>query len=308
MIDIGSLIDPQAIVTGLEAGSKEEVIRLLVERLLKVRARKGPVPDMDAVLEEVLSREAVQTTGLGNGLAFPHARIEGWGAFGIAIGVLRSAVEFNSVDGQPVRIICLFVSDILEPYIILQSMSAFVRFLSQPEHVDGLLDPAITPDDIAARFRRSRVNSSELIYAGDIARPVEHTVDLATPIEEVTRIMHLNQLDILPVVDDHNRLCGEVSCLEVFRYGLPDFFNQLNTISFVRHIDPFEKYFRIKRNLTVRDLYNPDPAVLTRDRTLVEIIFELTVKGRSKLFVVAADKTLIGSIDRFTVIDKILFF
>ena len=64
----------------------------------------------------------------------------------------------------------------------------------------------------------------------------------------------------------------------------------------------------IGKNLKVKDLYVKDVDALVEDKTLVEIIFEMTVKKRSHLFVVKDDRTLIGVVDRFTIIDKILFF
>ena len=89
------------------------------------------------------------------------------------------------------------------------------------------------------------------------------------------------------------------------QYGMPDFFKQLNTISFVRHIDPFEKYFKIKRDLKVRDVFADDSKPIQKDSTLIEVIFEMTVKNKSKLFMVDEDGTLAGVIDRFCIIDKI---
>ena len=50
--------------------------------------------------------------------------------------------------------------------------------------------------------------------------------------------MHLHRIDVLPVIDSDNNLRGEISCLKIFTYGIPDFFKQLETISFVRYLVP----------------------------------------------------------------------
>jgi predicted transcriptional regulator len=58
----------------------------------------------------------------------------------------------------------------------------------------------------------------------------------------------------------------------------------------------------------VKDVFVEDSKPIHKDSTLLEVIFEMTVKNKSKLFMVEEDGTLAGVIDRFCIIDKILFF
>ncbi|MFH1878751.1 MAG: PTS sugar transporter subunit IIA [Candidatus Omnitrophota bacterium] len=308
MIDISKYLNSESIFQDLGASCKEEAIHTLVDKLFARQLKQEYPMDREAVYNSVIKRENLQTTGIGNGLAFPHARIEGWGSFTLAMGIFREGIDFNSLDGEPVKFVFLMISSNDEPYIILQTMAAIIRFLSETGHGPGILENPMEIDKILERFKDSSISATEQILARDIARPVMDYVHLDTSVEEVTRRMHLRRFDILPVVDSANRFCGEISCLEVFKYGMPDFFNQLNTVSFVRHIDPFERYFHIKRDLKVRDIYCSGTEPITGDKTLIEIIFEMAVKNKSKLFVVDEDQGLAGVIDRFCIIDKILFF
>lgn len=195
-----------------------------------------------------------------------------------------------------------------EPYVILQTMSAIIRFLSEMGHDKDMIKDPANIRDILDQIGKRDIKTTEQILARDIARPAVNYVRLETSVEEATRMMHLRRQDILPVVDKDNKFCGDISCCEVFEYGMPHFFRQLNTISFVRHIDPFEKYFRIKKDLKVRDVFQEGTEPIPEDSTLLEVIFEMTVKRRSKLFMVEENGTLSGVIDRFCIIDKILFF
>ena len=308
MIDVSKYLNSDLIIPDLKTRTKEETIRALVDKIFDSSLKRGCPLSREKTCEEVLSRENLQTTGIGNGLAFPHARIEGWGDFAMAMAVSREGVDFNSLDGKPVKFIFLLISSPDEPYIILQTMSAIIRFLSDMGHGEDILESPVKIQEILERFLRKDIEAAEQILARDIARPVMNAVNLETSIEEVTRTMHLKRHDILPVVDKNNKFCGEISCCEIFEYGMPDFFKQLNTISFVRHIDPFEKYFRIKRDLKVKDIFTDGSRPIQKDSTLLEIIFEMTVKQKSKLFMVEEDGTLAGAIDRFCIIDKILFF
>jgi PTS system nitrogen regulatory IIA component len=308
MVDVTNFITPQGILVGLKARTKEEAIRLLVDRLFAGAA--GPLYgyDRERVFDEVMRRERLHSTGIGNGLAFPHARLEGWGRLGMALGICPGGMDFASVDAAPVYAVCLMVSSQNEPYAILQVMAAMARFFANEENARVLREGRLSAEDVFEKFRAVGVKATEIILARDIARPATIVVTPRTSIEEVTRLMHLNRRDILPVVSEGGKFLGEISCLEVFEYGMPDFFKQLHTISFVRHIDPFERYFRIRRDLKVADFPMGADSRVAEEATLLEVIFEMTVKNRSMLFVVRRDGTLAGMIDRFCVIDTVLFF
>jgi len=311
MIDISKYLNSDTIVTNLNASTKEEAIKLLVDKIYQgTMAQDLSIARKDAY-RSVINRELIQSTGIGNELAFPHARIEGWGEFSMAMGVLRDGVDFSALDGQPVKFVFLMISSTDQPYMVLQAMSAIIRFIgdmnpeegntfSSPIKIDKILD--------IIQKKEKEIDATEWVLARDIARPVKDAVTLMTSLEEVTKKMHLDRLSILPVVHDDGKLCGEISCYDIFTFGMPDFFKQLKTISFVRHIDPFEKYFKIKKGLKVKDLNLEKIKGIKKDSTLLEIVFEMAVKKKTKLFMVENDGTLAGVIDRFCLIDKILFF
>jgi len=308
MINIQDFLSSNLIMPDLKVDTREEAIRALIDKIFEGKPKHTYHLSRENVYEAVMERENLQTTGIGNGLAFPHARIEGWGKFEVAMAISRKGIDFSSLDSAPVNFVFLMISSPEEPYVILQAMSTVIRFLSEMKQGEGLLKSSLTVNEILLRFKEAGIDATEGILAQDIARPAAEVVTLDTSIEDVTRTMHLKRFDILPVVDDAGKFQGEISCLDIFQYGMPDFFKQLSTISFVKHIDPFEKYFRIKGDLKVKDLVLRGPSPVKRDRTLLEVIFEMTVKQKSKLFVVEDDGTLSGVIDRFCIIDKILFF
>jgi PTS system nitrogen regulatory IIA component len=306
-MDIAKYICPELIIPELNAETKEEAVRQLVDSIFKANSSCfSKNVTSDYVYGKVIARENIQTTGLGNGMAFPHARIEQCTDLVVVIGVSKKGIDFKSVDGNPCCVICLMVTPVHQPYIILQMMAAFSRFFMKEENVESIKSES-SPHKIAEVLKNSLLITSKTVLARDVMRSNEQSVLLETSIEQTTQIMHFNKMDVLPVVDEQNILYGEISCLKIFTYGIPDFFNQLQTVSFVKYLDPFEKYFKFRKNLKVKDLYDPSTIAISRDTTLMEIIFEMTVKNKSRLFVVDKNR-LVGVIDRFTVIDRVLFF
>lgn len=308
MIETTEYLNKSLIIHDLGPCTKEGAIKALVEKIFEGRKGSDFPLSKESTFDAVMERESQQTTGIGNSLAFPHARIGGWEKFSMAMGICREGIDFDSLDKVPVNYVFVLISSHDEPYIVLQMMSTLIRFLVEDRYGEKIIKENLSSEDIINALEGAEKREEGQIIAGDLARPSEDVVRINTSVEELSKKMHLDHFDILPVVNDEGKFCGEVSCLDIFKYGMPDFFNNLNTISFVRHIDPFEKYFRIRGNLRVKDIYEKGGSAIPKDSTLLEVIFEMTVKNKAKLFVVEEDGTLLGVIDRFCIIDKILFF
>jgi len=306
-MDVSHYINPQRIIANLSARTKQEAIRSLVDKIFETDSQwfEGEVTG-DHIYSKVITRENIQTTGLGNGIAFPHARVQECTDLILAIGVSQAGIDFASLDAQPCDIVCLLISPEQKPYLILQMMASLVRFFADGQNAERIRRCS-SGDDIAQLLKGSVLTTTKSILAKDLMKPPKKTALLETSLEKTTQIMHLHQLETLPVVNEENVFFGEISCLKIFTYGVPEFFTQLQTVSFVKHLDPFEKYFRVKHGLKVKDLYDHVAGIISPDTTLMEIIFEMTTKNRSHLFVVE-DGKLAGVINRFSIIDRVLFF
>jgi hypothetical protein len=89
-----SSIEPE-----LEAYSKAEALRILTQLLFRSRRLDG----RDAALEQLMHREAIESTGIGQGIAVPHARLAGLPDLVCAVGRVKNGVDFMAVDQEPVR-------------------------------------------------------------------------------------------------------------------------------------------------------------------------------------------------------------
>lgn len=100
MIKISKYLDPRLVVF-LEVDSRDEAIQMLVDAI----DRAGKLQDKDAFYDAIIEREKIVSTGIGMGAAIPHAKLADYDDFFMAIGVLRKGVDWNALDGAPVRII-----------------------------------------------------------------------------------------------------------------------------------------------------------------------------------------------------------
>ena len=103
---LSELLAPQAISTRLKARSKREALVELVELLESGHGLKS----QGEILDRVLRREAMMSTGIGNGVAIPHGKARAVDRMLAACGVSPEGIDFEAVDGEPARLFILLVS------------------------------------------------------------------------------------------------------------------------------------------------------------------------------------------------------
>ncbi len=141
---VSTLLPAARVRVGLPGEAKEDVIAGVVALL----DGEAGVEDLDRVRADVFRREAPMTTGVGKGLALPHARTPGVTTTVAAFAVTRHAVDWEADDGQPVRLVLLLVGPeeertahvrLLGRVSRLMSDDAFrARLLAAPSEADVL--------------------------------------------------------------------------------------------------------------------------------------------------------------------------
>lgn len=105
MLRLSELLDESTIRVPLAGTTPGAIIEELVDALPACRH-----PALrEEVLRRVREREALETTALGHGVAFPHGMAPVGGRVFVALGITASPLDFDAFDGQPVRIVILIV-------------------------------------------------------------------------------------------------------------------------------------------------------------------------------------------------------
>jgi fructose-specific phosphotransferase system IIA component len=119
------ILQPNCVKVPVESRNKESVITELVDLL----DGSGLLSDRDIALQAVLTREQIQSTGTGAGLAIPHGKCKAVSELVMAIGIAREPIEFESIDGKPVRIIILLVSPADQTGPHIQALARISRLM-----------------------------------------------------------------------------------------------------------------------------------------------------------------------------------
>jgi mannitol/fructose-specific phosphotransferase system IIA component (Ntr-type) len=124
---LGSLLTEAQIITDLRATDRWKAIEELVANL--VQTSKVKSEDRDAVIGALRKREMSMSTGIGYGIGVPHASTELVHEPVAAIGRARQKVNFDSLDGQPVSLVILFLVPQGQLQKHLHTMSDIAKFL-----------------------------------------------------------------------------------------------------------------------------------------------------------------------------------
>jgi len=103
---IAELVTKDSVNSNLKSRTREAVISEIVDQLYKSKKIK----DKKEILDAVMKREAEGVTGIGRGLAIPHARIEHLKETVIFVGISKEGINFSSLDGKPAHIIVFFLT------------------------------------------------------------------------------------------------------------------------------------------------------------------------------------------------------
>ncbi len=133
---LANLLSEEQIVPDLKATARWEAIRELVDVL--VEAGKIREEEREPVLESIKQREQTMSTGIGFGIAIPHASSDKVDEVVAAFGRSTSGVEFDSLDGQPVFFIVLFVVPKDQFQTHLRTLAAIAKFLNDKTVRDEL--------------------------------------------------------------------------------------------------------------------------------------------------------------------------
>lgn len=141
-----SVINRQAVAVDVPAANKEEAFQYICDKL----SQAGVMDSAEAFKKDLYLREAEGRTGIGNSIAIPHGKSMSVKDTCISVIKLRDPIEWETLDGKPVRVlICFAVNNEDRTDKFLRMMAQVARKLAYQETVDKLM-AATTPDELLA--------------------------------------------------------------------------------------------------------------------------------------------------------------
>lgn len=134
---LGDILRADAIALDFKAPDKWKAIELLVDLLVeRGRCKK---PHRKPVLEALVARENIASTGMENGVALPHASIQILDEPLAALGISPGGIQFQSADGQPAKIIMLLAIPKRNVQLHIRTLAGVARLMNYEEMRAALL-------------------------------------------------------------------------------------------------------------------------------------------------------------------------
>ena len=142
------ILSTDSTIVDLKGDTKEEIIAELVASLSASEA----ISDRDKVLQAVLEREKIMSTGIGDGIAIPHGKSDSVVKLVAALGTQRRGVDFEALDGEPAYVFFLLVSpaNVSGPHI--KALARISRLLKNDDFKKKLIT-ASSPEEIISAIR-----------------------------------------------------------------------------------------------------------------------------------------------------------
>lgn len=123
---LARLLKPESVLVPLQASSKKEA----VDRMVDFLSARGYAGDREDLRAAIWKRERAGSTGIGYGIAVPHAKTADCGELRLAVGLTESPIEFGSMDGAPVRLVFIMASPLDQTGPHIKALGEISRVLT----------------------------------------------------------------------------------------------------------------------------------------------------------------------------------
>jgi PTS system nitrogen regulatory IIA component len=129
-------------VTGINADLSATDKPAALTELSGLLAQLAPGIGAGRINEVLSARERLATTGVGDGVAIPHGKLDRLGQICAAVGLSRGGIDFEAVDGQPVHVLVALLAPEQATSDHLKALARVARLLKDPQLRDRLLECA----------------------------------------------------------------------------------------------------------------------------------------------------------------------
>ncbi|MGE0699884.1 MAG: PTS IIA-like nitrogen regulatory protein PtsN [Hyphomicrobiaceae bacterium] len=132
-MDLGDLLKPEGVYAALRVKNKKQALQELAARAAEITGL-----DQRQVFDALLQRERLGSTGVGRGIAIPHARMAGLSRIATVFAQLDEAIDFDAPDHEPVDLVFVLLAPELSGADHLKALARISRVLRDPHCLEKL--------------------------------------------------------------------------------------------------------------------------------------------------------------------------
>jgi len=297
-VRLENLLSDDRVIVGVAETNYDAVIRRLVDALKDA----GHLRDPERALSDVLQREKLGATLVGQGLGVPHARTDAVDGVTLALATTKNPIKGSPPDSIPVRIVVLILAPKAESNLYLKVLSAISRLVEDDKRRERLL-AATTQKALIGEITRAGIEVERGLSVLDLAEDAV-TVSKNAALKNAADTMFKHDLLDVPVVDDEGNLVGLLTAEDLLRIGVPDYLMRLESVAFLRQFEPFEELLRKEETLKVGQVMS-DAVCVEADAPLIQAAV-MMARRDVRTIVIVRNKKPVGLIRLGDFIRKVL--
>ncbi len=289
-IRLADYLREECILCDMEADSRDRAI----EQLVGLLHRHLDGFDSDKAYQAVMARERQAATVLSEGLALPHARIDGLARPVLALATSRVGIDFEAVGESPVHVMVLILTPKDDPGAYLRLVATLSKTLGRP-HLIKRLSVAADAREAYGILTEDRNGVEVRLNAESVMNRNPVTLDEGDTLAHAIHAFCANRAMDIPVVDVDGDLRGVVAIEDLLGLSLPQHLLWMEDLAPIENFEPFAELLRKDAETKVADFMHdtfvavpPDmPAMQLSKIFLMQHIRQIQVlEGRRFLGVV----------------------
>ncbi|GEA12315.1 PTS IIA-like nitrogen regulatory protein PtsN [Alteromonas sp. KUL49] len=148
-MDIKAIVSLNRTVCAVQCNSKKRILEIISD----IAAKHSDAIEQNAVLESLVARERMGSTGIGNGIALPHGRLPGLDQVIAIIVTTNPAINFDAIDDQPVDIFFALLVPEAQTEGHLQTLATVAGKLNDKDTVKAIRKATSADDILAALYQ-----------------------------------------------------------------------------------------------------------------------------------------------------------
>jgi len=295
---LSNLLDAKAIVHENRILSKEQVYRMLVDKICK--QHRLPICG-EGLTRLILERDQLSSTAYPSGISIPHIRMDNFEDTVIGMAFLQNPLDY---EGQKVHWVCLVISDKSSSRLYLNLVAALLKLSKDTALIKSLM--ASDAGGVIHKISALQIQLKKDITIADIMLTDFVYISKDALLSELSDIMSKNNLSFIPVTDEDGRYLGEVNILRLLKVGVPDYLMMLDNISFLKSYEPLEKLFEQEDILKVGEIMNTQEQYLSPETSIPEAVFEMIQHHKRFYSVVDSSGKLVGVVTAMDIFRKVI--
>ena len=279
--------------------SRDEVIRTLASRL----AKRYTLPKGDGLADAVLAREQIGSTALIDGLAVPHARVEGLDRPYAAIATSEHGINWSEEDEAKVHIVFLILTPLEDPALYLKVLHVLGTTLSDREQFN-LVAAMSNAGEIYRFFESGQAYLPRFLTAADIMKREYKSLRSDDTLQTCINALIAEHTSELPVVDPAGCLKGVARADNLLRACIPEHFLWMDDISSILDFEPFVQVLDDESTTPLMTILDEKCPTVSPDSPAVQIACEMMRHKSSKCYVCEEDR-LVGVVKLTEFLNKI---